>query len=91
MDHPDFRIRGKIFASLGPHEAWGMVKLTPKQQREFGREEPKAFQPFNGAWGASGCTKVLLFAAKKQTVRRALAAAWRNRAPKRLSEELRDE
>ena len=31
MDHPDFRVRGKIFASLGPHEAWGMVKLTPEQ------------------------------------------------------------
>jgi hypothetical protein len=72
VDHPDFRVRGKIFASLGPHEAWGMVKLTPEQQREFVRDEPKVFQPFNGAWGARGCTKVHLLAAKKQTVRRAL-------------------
>ncbi len=91
VDHPDFRVRGKIFASLGPHEVWGMVKLTPEQQQEFVREEPKSFQPFNGAWGASGCTKVHLLAAKKQTVRRALVAAWRNTAPKRLSEQLQDE
>jgi hypothetical protein len=33
MGHPDFRVRGKIFATLGyPSEAWGVVKLTPKQQ-----------------------------------------------------------
>ena len=91
MDHPDFRVRGKIFASLGPHEAWGMVKLTPGQQREFVRDEPKVFQPFNGAWGARGCTKVHLLAAKKQTVGRALVAAWRNTAPKGLSKQLREE
>ena len=91
MNHPDFRVRGKIFASLGPHEAWGMVKLTPEQQREFVRDEPKVFQPFNGAWGARGCTKVHLVAAKKQTARRALVAAWRNTAPKGLSDQLQEE
>ena len=68
-----------------------MVKLTLEQQREFVRDEPKVFQPFNGAWGARGCTKVHLLAAKKQTARRALVAAWRNMAPKRLSEQLSDE
>lgn len=91
MDHPDFRVRGRIFASLGPHEAWGMVKLTPEQQLEFVTEEPKVFQAFNGAWGARGYTKVHLSAAQKQTVRRALVAAWRNTAPKRLSKQFQDE
>ena len=34
MNHPDFRVAGKIFASLGvPDQNWGMVKLTPEQQR----------------------------------------------------------
>jgi hypothetical protein len=33
MDHPDFRVRGKIFATLGyPAQGWGRVKLTPEQQ-----------------------------------------------------------
>jgi len=91
MGHPDFRVRGKIFATLGPNEVWGMVRLTPEQQREFVRSEPRVFQPFNGAWGASGCTKVHLIQAKKESVRRALVAAWRNRAPKRLAEQFQDE
>jgi hypothetical protein len=44
MNHPDFRVAGKIFASLGaPDESWGMVKLTPEQQREFIQKEPKIF------------------------------------------------
>ncbi len=86
MDHPDFRVRGKIFATLGPNEDWGMVKLTPQDQQAFVLEQPGAFQPFPGAWGARGCTKVLLQSAKSGVVRRALLAAWRNTAPKRLVE-----
>jgi hypothetical protein len=36
MGHPDFRVRGKVFASLGPDEEWGMVKLTTALQRRVG-------------------------------------------------------
>ena len=85
MGHPDFRVRGKIFATLGPSEAWGMVKLTPEQQALFVRAEPDVFQPFNGAWGRRGCTRVCLEKAEELTVRQALIAAWRNTAPKRIS------
>ena len=57
MGHPDFRIRGKIFATLGPAEAWGMVKLTPDEQASFVRLEPKTFSHSTGhgggAWHAS--------------------------------------
>ena len=42
MGHPDFRVRGKIFATLGPEERWGMVKLTPEQQAAFVWAEPEA-------------------------------------------------
>jgi hypothetical protein len=84
MDHPDFRVRNKIFATLGPGEAWGMVKLTPEQQRSMVRAEPDVFEPISGAWGRRGCTKVRLEAARKGVVRDALTAAWRNTAPKRL-------
>jgi hypothetical protein len=83
--HPDFRVGGKIFASLGPDEAWGMVKLTPRQQAEFVDASPKIFQPFNGAWGRRGCTKVILHAATKAAVTPALVAAWRNVAPSHLA------
>ena len=32
MGHPDFRVAGRIFATLGyPRSGWGMVKLTPER------------------------------------------------------------
>ena len=80
MDHPDFRVSNKIFATLGPGEAWGMVKLTPEQQRKFVQAEPAVFVPVKGAWGRQGATTVVLEAAKEPTVRRAMLLAWRNRA-----------
>ena len=91
MGHPDFRVRGKIFATLVPDEAWGMAKLTPEQQALFVRTEPGVFQPVNGAWGRRGCTYVRLEAATEPVVRQALVAAWRNTAPKRLAQQLDDE
>ena len=84
MDHPDFRVKGKIFATLGPKEAWGMVKLTPEEQALFVRTDPKAFEPFAGAWGKRGCTRVVLEEANEPAMRQALIAAWRNTAPKKL-------
>ena len=89
MDHPDFRVVGKIFATLGyPRAGWAMVKLMPDQQRDFVRAEPKAFVAVTGKWGQHGATNVILKAAKKGRVREALEAAWRNTAPKRMVAEL---
>jgi len=51
MGHPDFRVKGKIFATLGPDEDWGMVKLTSEQQAPVVKEQPAVFQPASGAWG----------------------------------------
>jgi hypothetical protein len=84
MGHPDFRVGGKIFATLGPNEDWGMVKVTPEQQASFMRLEPHVFKPASGAWGQRGSTIVTLRDADELTVRQALSAAWRNTAPKRL-------
>lgn len=86
MDHPDFRVGGKIFATLGPKEAWGMVKLTLEQQAEFVEFDPEAFEPIAGAWGRKGMTKVILENAREESTARALDAAWRNTAPKTLIE-----
>jgi len=85
MDHPDFRVGGKIFATLGyPDRGVGMVKLFPDQQLQFVSAEPKVFAPVNGLWGRRGATYVRLKPAKKPSVRRAMAAAWRNTAPRKL-------
>src|SRR5947208_7882110 len=76
MNHPDFRVAGKIFASLGvPDENSGMVKLTPEQQRRFIEKAPKVFKPCSGAWGRQGYTNVYLASANAGVVRAALDAA----------------
>jgi len=85
MNHPDFRVAGKIFATLGYPDQWcAMVKLTPEQQHYFSKENPEIFVPVNGAWGRRGATRVNLKAAKKESLSKAIQAAWRNTAPKRL-------
>ncbi|HTE04087.1 MAG TPA: MmcQ/YjbR family DNA-binding protein [bacterium] len=90
MGHPDFRVAGRIFATLGyPRSGWGMVKLTPEQQELFVRAQPRAFAPVKGTWGRAGATNVRLHAAKKAAVREALTIAWHNRAPKRLADQVK--
>jgi hypothetical protein len=92
MDHPDFRVAGKIFATLGyPENGWAMVKLTPLEQEMFIKSQPGVFVPCAGAWGRRGATSIRLKAARKHTVRRALAAAWVLSAPRALASRFKDE
>ena len=86
MHHPDFRVGGKIFATLEyPNENSAMVKLSSDEQKEFVRDSPDIFTPVKGAWGRQGATRIYLRTATIDIVREALTAAWRNTAPKRLS------
>ena len=83
MNHPDFRVNGKIFATLGyPDKKHGMIKLPPEHQHEFTHNDPKAFVCVNGAWGRQGATSVLLPAANEASVKNALEIAWRSAAAK---------
>ncbi len=84
MGHPDFRVGGKIFATLGPNEDWGMVKLPPEEQARLMQLEPDVFKPASGAWGRAGSTIIQLAGADKTTIGEALTVAWRNTAPKKL-------
>lgn len=84
MGHPDFRVGGKIFASLGyPDDAHAAVMLPPEEQAYFVSAHAASFTPAKGAWGRSGGTVVDLRSAELDVVRAALEAAWRRRAPKR--------
>ena len=88
MDHPDFRVRKKIFATLAyPNDTCGMVKLKPQEQREFVGRNPEVFQPVAGGWGLRGATTVHLKPATERIVREAMIVAWRNTAPKSLSKD----
>ena len=85
MHHPDFRVDGRIFATLHyPNKDSAMVKLPRDEQREFMRNNPDVFQPAKGAWGRQGSTIVYLPAATIDVVREALTAGWRNTAPKHV-------
>lgn len=85
MNHPDFRVAGKIFATLGyPDKTRGMVKLSPEDQHNFSKDHPEAFMPVKGTWGRRGATSVLLKAAPDDVLSKAIKAAWRFNAPIRL-------
>jgi hypothetical protein len=76
MSHPDFRVAGKIFATLGyPDKTRGIVKLSPEEQHYSWKDYPDAFMPVKGAWGRRGATSVHLKAATKDALSKAIRAA----------------
>ena len=80
MGHPDFRANGKIFATIHHDHKWGMIRLTPEQQRKFVQGNAGVFAPENGAWGRAGCTKVRLDSVEEDTLGEAMTLAWQNSA-----------
>lgn len=91
MGCPDFRVGGKIFATLAGGDVWGMVKLPPEEQKRLVALEPDVFSPATGAWGRSGCTIVQLAQADPETIQEAMACAWRKTAPKKLVQRVDEE
>jgi len=89
MQHPDFRVGGKIFATLdAPSKGWAMVVLPPNEQARVMKAHPGVFVPAAGAWGRGGATLIKLRGAPVAVVRRLLLLAWRKRAPSDLVDEL---
>ena len=85
MGHPDFRVGGKIFATLGaPNPQVGMVALLPEQQELAIEADPEAFKPAAGAWGRGGSTLVDLGRVSDAWLERTIRWAWEKRAPARL-------
>ena len=78
MAHPDFRVNGRIFATLHQDGKQGMVKMTPDQQRDFMEAHPATFTPASGAWGRQGCTMVQLSAVDEEALGEAMTLAWQN-------------
>jgi hypothetical protein len=88
MGHPDFRVNGRIFATLHADMKFGMVALTPAQQAEFmGRDS--AFCPENGAWGRQGSTRVTLAEVDEEILGEALTLARRNAVEKAAKQKSR--
>ena len=79
MGHPDFRVGGKIFASLQQGLRAGSVMLSPQDQADFIAAAPDAFMPESGAWGRAGWTRIQFATAGEEMVGEALTLAWRRR------------
>ena len=81
----DFRVGGKIFATLSlVSEGYGVLLLTPEQQAGMVEDEPEISRQFPGGWGRKGSTRVLLKKVAPDILEAALRTAWLRRAPKRL-------
>ena len=83
MGSPDFRVGGRIFATLAAQaQGYGNLMLTPEQQAMFVAEEPDIFIPIHGGWGRNGATHLKLSAANEDLVYGALQTAWKLRIEK---------
>jgi hypothetical protein len=83
MGNPDFRVGGRIFATLASaDQGYGNLMLTPEQQAAFVQDLPEVFVPIAGGWGRMGMTHIRLAVAKKEVLAGALSAAWKLRLDK---------
>jgi hypothetical protein len=83
MGNPDFRVGGRIFATLAAaKQGYGNLMLTPVQQATFVAELPEVFIPIAGGWGLNGATHVRLATANEDLLAGALHTAWKLRVEK---------
>ena len=83
MGQPDFRVGGRIFATLASaKQGYGNLALTPEQQAAFVEELPEVFIPIAGGWGRMGMTHIRLAAADEDILSGALRTAWKLRNEK---------
>jgi hypothetical protein len=83
MGAPDFRVGGRIFATLASEKhGYGNLMLTPEQQAAFVEELPDVFVPIAGGWGRMGMTHIRLAAASEDVLEGALRTAWALRLEK---------
>jgi hypothetical protein len=83
MGQPDFRVGGRIFATLASaKQGYGNLRLTPEQQEMFVQELPEVFLPIAGGWGRMGMTHIRLAAVSEDVLTGALHTAWKLRLDK---------
>jgi hypothetical protein len=83
MGQPDFRVDGRIFATLASaKQGYGNLMLTLEQQTFFVGEMPEVFLPIAGGWGRMGMTHIRLAEASEDVLYGALHAAWKLRVEK---------
>ncbi len=83
MGAADFRVGGRIFATLASHgQGYGNLMLSPEQQAAFLKDQPDLFLPVAGGWGRMGATHIRLALAGEDVLAGALRTAWKHRVEK---------
>ena len=83
MGQPDFRVGGRIFATLASaKQGFGNLMLTLEQQTAVVEEMSEVFLPIPGGWGRMGMTHIRLAAASEDVLYGALHTAWKLRTEK---------
>jgi hypothetical protein len=83
MGQPDFRVDGRIFATLASaKQGYGNLMLTLEQQTAFVEEMTDVFLPIPGGWGRMGSTHIRLAEASEDVLYGALHTAWKLRVEK---------
>jgi hypothetical protein len=83
MGAPDFRVGGRIFATLASQaQGFGNLMIDPEHQAEFVADAPDIFLPIAGGWGRMGMTHIRLDTATEEAMEGALRTAWKLRVDK---------
>ena len=83
MGAPDFRVGGRIFATLASQrQEYGNLMLGLEQQAAFVEDAPEVFVPIAGGWGRMGATHIRLATANEDLLTGALRTAWKLRMEK---------
>ena len=83
MGAPDFRVDGRIFATLASaKQGYGNLMINPEQQAAFVEEMPEVFLPIHGGWGRMGMTHIRLADVTEDVLAGALHTAWQLRVEK---------
>jgi predicted DNA-binding protein (MmcQ/YjbR family) len=91
FEKTSFRVKKKIFATLDMAKAQACVKLSEIDQDVFSSFQGEAIFPVPNKWGKQGWTFINLDQVGSDILNDALRTAWREVAPKGLSNDLRDQ
>ena len=84
FDATSFRVKDKIFATMGEGAGRVTLKLDPEDQHNLIAAHPDTIAAVEGYWGRSGWTVVIFGLLEPEFVASLLRMSWARVAPKKL-------
>lgn len=85
-----YRVKKKIFATVGMDADFFVVKLTPIQQSVFCSWDESACHPTPDKWGLQGWTRVYFAKVDEDFLKDIVKTSYSNVAPKKLVNLIKD-